>query len=227
MLTLSRQTVRKWAKKATYEDGWRAKQEIQDKVFENKDSTDVTQPVVVKRHSADNNESWMLMLLLGNATPSDLINTTSRDLTIAEAENLLENIAEGSLRRRIRGLSVLMHLRGTPVRQIALLLTINRRTVTETMRHYRENGLKDLFTFRTPKPKKHELPEYKDALFSILHSPPSDHGINRTSWIIPGMQRVMRDQGLPINKHSLRLIINKAGYRLRKAKKVLTSRTGL
>lgn len=147
----------------------------------------------------------------------------SKDLTNAKADVLLKNVAEGTLRRRIRGLSILIHLRRTPIRQIARLLTVNRRTVTETIRHYREKGLKDLFTFRAPKPKKHELPEFKDALFSILHSPPSDHGINRTSLIIPDMQRVMRDQGLPINRHSLRLVINKAGYRLRKAKKVLTS----
>lgn len=223
MLALSRQTVWKWSNKDTYENGWRARQEIQDNIFKYKDSTDETQPVEVGCNSADNNKSWMLMLLLENATPNDLINITNKDLTIAEAKNLLERIAEGTYRQRIRGLSVLMHLRGTPVRQTARLLMVNRRTVTETIRHYRENGLSDLFSFRVQQPKKHELPEYKDTLFSILHSPPSDHGINRTSWIIPDLQRVMHERGLPINKHSLRLIINNAGYRLKKAKKVLTS----
>ncbi len=100
---------------------------------------------------------------------------------------------------------------------------VHRRTVTEAIRQYREKGLKELFTFRERKPRKHEQTEYKDALFSILHSPPSDHGINRTTWRMSDLHRVMRDQGLPINKHSLRMIINKAGYRFRKAKRVLTS----
>jgi len=67
------------------------------------------------------------------------------------------------------------------------------------------------------------LTEYKNALFAILHSPPSDYGINRTSWIMQDLNKIMREQGLPISRENIRKIFRKAGFRFRKAKKVLTS----
>lgn len=162
-------------------------------------------------------------LLLGKITPPNLVSALKQGLTYDDAEALIGRISEGNFRERIRALSVLAYLRGIPIRHIARLLMVHRRTVTEAVRHYRDKGLKELFLSWERGPKKHEQTDYKDALFTILHSPPSDHGINRTTWRITDLHRVMRDQGLPINKNSMRMIIKEAGYRFRKAKKVLTS----
>ncbi len=100
---------------------------------------------------------------------------------------------------------------------------IDQRTVKNILGHYREHGIHGLFSFREGSPRKHEQAEYKDALFAILHSPPSDYGINRTSWRMSDLHRIMREQGQPLNKDSIRKIIRDAGFRFRKAKKVLTS----
>jgi transposase len=64
----------------------------------------------------------------------------------------------------------------------------------------------------------------KEAVFKLLHSPPSDHGFNRTTWKVDEMQQALEQTGLTLGKHAIRGIIKKAGYRWLKAKKVLTSR---
>ena len=64
----------------------------------------------------------------------------------------------------------------------------------------------------------------KEAVFKLLHSPPSDHGFNRTTWKIDDLQQALDTTGLVLGKHSIRVIIKKAGYRWLKARKVLTSR---
>src|ERR1051326_1665805 len=61
----------------------------------------------------------------------------------------------------------------------------------------------------------------KEAVFKALHSPPSDHGFNRTTWKVVDLQHALKEAGLPLGKHAIRTIIKDAGYRWRKAKKVL------
>jgi transposase len=72
-----------------------------------------------------------------------------------------------------------------------------------------------------------DLNSVKETVFKVLHSPPSDHGFNRTTWKIADLQQALRNQDLAIGKHAIRTIIKDAGYRWRKAKKVLTSRDPL
>jgi transposase len=61
------------------------------------------------------------------------------------------------------------------------------------------------------------------ALFPLLHSPPSAHGINRTSWIIDDLRRVLSRQGVNVTRHTIARMIKEAGFRWRNAKEVLTS----
>lgn len=78
-----------------------------------------------------------------------------------------------------------------------------------------------------PKPKYIKLTDrdyVKEALFKTLHSPPSDHGFNRTTWTIDDLQQALRKTDLTLGKHAIRAIIGDAGYRWLKARKVLTSR---
>ena len=72
-------------------------------------------------------------------------------------------------------------------------------------------------------PRKYYDPRYIKAVFSILHSPPSEFGINRTTWIMKDIHLKMQEKGLPISQHGIRKIIRDAGYKFKKARKVLTS----
>jgi hypothetical protein len=64
----------------------------------------------------------------------------------------------------------------------------------------------------------------KEAVFRVLHSPPSDYGFNRTTGKMEDLQQALRSEDLKIGKHAIRAIIKNSGYRWLKARKVLTSR---
>ena len=66
-------------------------------------------------------------------------------------------------------------------------------------------------------------PKYKDAIFSMLHTPPKDHGFNRTTWRRKDLHTALVRNGVEIGKNYLDLIIRNAGYRVRHTKTVLTS----
>jgi transposase len=166
---------------------------------------------------------WMLRLLQGKVGPRQLVRDFGGKLSSVDAEALFERICEGRLRDRNRAIAVLADMRRISVQVIARFLIEDTRTVSRNIRKYRQDGIAGLFCARKSGPRKDQQPEYRDALFSILHSPPRDHGINRTSWRMLDLGRVMAERDLPINKDSIRRIIKDAGYRFKKAKKVLTS----
>ena len=70
---------------------------------------------------------------------------------------------------------------------------------------------------------KHEEDRFKEAVFSILHSPPKDFGFNRASWRLSDIHSAMIAKGFPLGHNYISKIIKNAGYRFRSAKKVLTS----
>jgi len=66
-------------------------------------------------------------------------------------------------------------------------------------------------------------PDYIDATFRIIHASPRAHGINRTTWRQQDIHAVMKTQGYNLSESAISRIIRDAGYRYRKAKRVLTS----
>ncbi len=72
-------------------------------------------------------------------------------------------------------------------------------------------------------PRRAECEDLKAAVFRVLHEPPKDHGINRTSWIMRDLRTVLARQGFPACLQVLHQIIHDAGWKWRKARIVLTS----
>jgi hypothetical protein len=64
----------------------------------------------------------------------------------------------------------------------------------------------------------------RQAVFALLHSPPSSYGLNRTSWKMTDLQGILREQGQSLFVDLIRTIIRKGGFKWRKARVVLTSR---
>jgi transposase len=63
----------------------------------------------------------------------------------------------------------------------------------------------------------------KSAIFALLHSPPSQHNINRTSWSLVNIHQCLLAQGIVASQASISRIVKAAGYTWRKATEVLTS----
>ncbi|HTV47121.1 MAG TPA: IS630 family transposase [Phycisphaerae bacterium] len=66
-------------------------------------------------------------------------------------------------------------------------------------------------------------PKYKDAILAIIHSPPKDHGFNRTTWRRKDLHAALIQSGVQIGKNYLDQIIRNAGYRVRHTTTRLTS----
>lgn len=98
---------------------------------------------------------------------------------------------------------------------------INKSTFYEWKKYLRENP--DIIISEGCTKRKYEIEEYKETLFSILHSPPKEYGFNRTTWRMEDLHSVMKAKNLSIGKNYISRIIKNEGYRFLKAKKVLTS----
>jgi len=80
-----------------------------------------------------------------------------------------------------------------------------------------------LFARHTKSNRKLDDGTLKKAVFALLHEPPSNYDINRTTWIMPDLCRVLQEKGQPACPEVIRAITKAAGYDWRKARIVLTS----
>jgi transposase len=120
-------------------------------------------------------------------------------------------------------MAILAHLRGISDHTIATALGMSRLTIRRCRRIYESGGVNELFTRKaTPRPKINDE-GLKASIFALLHGPPADHGINRTTWTMADIRAVLAKQGRPACAGVVRAITKAAGYKWRKARRVLTS----
>lgn len=161
---------------------------------------------------------WMLRLLQGKLTGHLLAPELEASMSPDAVAALVRRIRGGRLRARNRALAILASTKGIPLRSIARFLMIDFRMVTRYVDDYARAGIDGLFAPRKGREPKHKQPFYKEAVFSLLHSPPKGHGINRTSWRMSDLKRLLRQQGIVISGDNIRRIIRDAGFRFRSAK---------
>jgi hypothetical protein len=91
------------------------------------------------------------------------------------------------------------------------------------VRLFEDGGASTLFAPRISKRRKFDNADVKQAVFGLLHQPPSNFGINRTTWKMADLSRVMKDTGQPAGEDVIEKIVKSAGYRWRKARVVSSS----
>jgi len=166
---------------------------------------------------------WMEGLVLTSAKPEDVIKDLRHCMEMPVLSGLLSQLDNSRARRRNRTVIALAHLRGIPESTIADFLAVRMRTVRAVTERLKTKGIEHLITRRTRATKRVDDPRLKDAVFTILHAPPLSYGINRTTWRYKDMRSALAGKGISLGIHAIRAIIKNAGYRFRKAKKVLTS----
>lgn len=123
---------------------------------------------------------------------------------------------------RKRLLAVLASEEGFALKVIAKHLGIAQNTVRRSRLLYEQGGVEAL-THQKARARTADDGQYRDALFKLLHEPPSQSGFNRTSWRIEDLMEVMGRRGFPTCRAVLREAIAKSGFRWRAARVVLTS----
>lgn len=132
----------------------------------------------------------------------------------------------GVVRLAERARIVLMAADGRTNREIGISLGITEGKAARWRGRFIKQGLvgieKDA-PGRGRKPRYRDSDCIKNAIFTLLHSPPSQHNINRTSWKLADLRQCLSLQGLLTSETTIRRIVKAAGYMWRKAKDVLTS----
>jgi transposase len=136
---------------------------------------------------------------------------------------ILSVCKSGRLTGRNKALLALALLQALPLSHVQKYIQVSSSTL------YRWKGLFVAAGFNAlvaPR-QQHNLlvnrSDLKDAIFKVLHEPPTLHGFPRTNWRAVDLKQALQTQGLRTSLWTIRRIIRAAKYQWRKAKIVLTS----
>src|SRR5262245_19399747 len=104
---------------------------------------------------------------------------------------------------------------GETCRTVAKSFRITERTVRKWTRRFQTEGAAGLAD-RSCRP--HHIPrryvqagqDLHEAVFSLLHTPPSQHGFNRTTWKLSDLRNTLRAQGTRSTLRSISAVIKNA-----------------
>jgi len=167
---------------------------------------------------SEDNEHWMRWLN-SIEQPHRL---PSNSEASAGLKKIYEVLAPSPNSPRTRALVILAMIEGFSISHIARHLAISCNTVRGYLADFQVGGENELFK-GIAKPRKSDNPELKNAIFALLHEPPSLHGFNRTTWRMDDVTIALNKSGHLACKETIRKVIKAAGYRWRSAKVVLTS----
>lgn len=174
------------------------------------------------RHSRDmEGLDWLIQAMKGPQTVSW---TEKMRLRPQDTSELLNKVANGSYWERKKALILLGKMLGIRVKTLSRTFSTSHDTVVRSWRRFNAMGIESISRrCPGPAPTKAADERIKAAVFSIIHSPPSEHNINRTSWKFEDIRNCLYKQGIHVSKNLIGKIIRKAGYKWRRAKTVLTS----
>jgi transposase len=162
---------------------------------------------------------WMLAVLQKKINVEDLRHQTG---DLREFEVLLNRLYMGRLSDRNKSLSVLACRFGLTIKTICTFLGISTSTYGVYKRTFENGGSQALFARRQRSTRKCDDETLKSSIFKVLHEPPSNYGINRTTWTMQLLRRVLSENGQAACPEVVRSITRAAGYHWRKARVVLT-----
>jgi transposase len=163
---------------------------------------------------------WMRQVLQKEVGDDDLYREFA---DVSDLGILLRHLRNGRLLDRNRAMVVLASRRKIPILTICAFLGVSKAFV----RKYRDKSDSDntagLFAPQSRSNRKIDNESLRNAVFSLLHEPPSSHNVNRTAWTMPLICQVLKNDGHEIGPALVSKMIRAAGYKWRKAKVVLTS----
>ena len=177
-----------------------------------------TRPSRKRQPSADT--EWMIQVLQ-RGIDGDTLHRELGD--IPSLPTLLRHLYTGRISHRNRAMVVLASHRNISNRTICSFLGVGKAFVRKYRNKFARNGAEALFAPQTRSNSKIDNNDLKSAVFSLLHEPPTNYGINRTSWTMPLLCQILKENGTQVGVVVVRKIIKAAGYKWRKAKVVLTS----
>jgi hypothetical protein len=166
---------------------------------------------------------WMQSISQGKF-PLEALALELKELESEELKLLFAAATKGQRSNRNKALAMLAYARGINSSPICSFLRISQGSLFRYLRDFRQGGTEKLFLRKPRSDKKACIPDVQNAVFSLLHSPPSEYGFNRTTWRLADMKTAL---GVKYNDSIscdvIREIIVNAGWKWRLARRVLTS----
>ena len=113
---------------------------------------------------------------------------------VPDLATLLHRLYEGRLSDRNLSMVVLASRCGLSGGAICAFLGIEE-TRRKYLRLFEAGGQAALFAPQTKSTRKFDNEAVKEAIFRVLHEPPSNYGINRTSWTMLDLSRILGETG--------------------------------
>lgn len=142
--------------------------------------------------------------------------------TLTGRSLLVENLLLGKHSQRQKALVVLANEQGFSNSQIANFLGVSSSSVYRYLKTIHAGCAENLFQRKSCAHKDNDE-VLKTAVFCLLHEPPSLSGLNRTTWKMADIKKVLKERGFLACISVIRTIIKKAGFRWKMARVVLTS----
>ena len=137
--------------------------------------------------------------------------------------NIAPTLNHKSACYKTRALALTYYLIGIPIPLIAEFLVKSRHEIRKIVRRFRIGDVVGLLKRPSSGVKKSERKDIRDRLFAIMHAPPIDYDVNRTTWTIKLLKSVLSREGIEVGVNTLSTIIRAEGYHFRKTREVLTS----
>lgn len=170
----------------------------------------------------DTADGWMKALQQG-ALSSEILSVEIPSLPLEQIDRLRETALSASLPMRKRAVAMLCYLRGIRREQFCDFIGISLGSFWRYWRVFRRQGAEALLTRKVRSDKQATNEATREAVFALLHAPPSSHGVNRTSWTMPTLESVLRSQGVAANQATISQLIKESGFQWKHARIVLTS----
>jgi transposase len=149
------------------------------------------------------------------------ITLSDDDRRLLESWQRSETINAATARR---GRAILQLAEGKTVCETFRIVGLSRNEIYRWVKSFQLNGVDGLHTAPMRVIKKADRDDIRSAIFSILHAPPSEYNINRTSWRLVDLKMCLAQKGIHVSKGLISQVVKSAGYSWRKAKVVLTSK---
>ena len=173
-------------------------------------------------HSTPAVREWLAGILNGART-SECLKAELDDAT--DLPLLLRYMKHGRAGQRKKAATILARKRGIPNAIIARTLHSSQVTTRDYYTIYAEAGVEKLFgrTTRLSTTQSQDCVTIR-RIIELLHHKPATFGINRTSWTQTALRKAYEQAySESITRYTLTRIVRNAGYRWKKARRVLTS----
>jgi len=165
----------------------------------------------------------------GATRPTSAPSTTKlgskiRSVSAADKEQLQQWRDSSNKRLWERAVTILDSCDST-LEEICAKIERSPGAIHRWIRLYNKHGVEGLERKSRNRSKSNEKLQVKTKrILEILHDRPKSYGINRSNWTLRSLATAYEKRhGVEINKSTVGRLINAAGYKMRKARRVLTS----